>query len=975
MKLAPITLLLGLAVVLGCSSNEVVQLEHGVEFRGIELHQELGRQANTDLLLTFYTAERQPDSVFAFVHMESSTPDTCRIVADVPLPKETGEFDMVVPFKLPETCDAGRLELFAGLYDRETGIRYEIESYATADDRMHVGWFDIVDSPPADSRAFISPSGARWHARWKIFEPWLDWLVGLCIALLVFAGLTLLLSAREEDDAEETAGNSEPPTDGDEPPVDGDEPHADGDEPHADGDDEQVASEPRAEATPAQSAAPLRRGWRWASYALLMLPMTLSLLVAIDFVKDDAYISFRYAHNLANGDGLVFNVGDRLEGFTNFLWTLVLTPFEALGWDLFQVTEVLGFLFTAGVIVAVTFTLMHWLGARRDLSQMWAGMWVATSSSLALWSTSGMEQSMTMFLPLASAALLWSHGADHAVSSRRALWSGILMGLGCMSRPEVHLIGIVVGLPLVWDVVKTRKVAPFVRFWFIGLLAITVPFHLFRFLYFGALFPNTFYVKTASSSLVMLGGLANLNDMFSFNLLGLLVLLTPFAFLRKEHLLEKLVALGVALGFMVYVVKVGADEMRWHRLYLPGLPFLALLAGAGARNLADAVMTLAGKRKWAGYVFVVLMWGLVLGGAWKNFKFTYDNSSGFNGRGDISGNYHPDIGKFITRHDRPHALVAFQDMGSTPYHAPDIDFLDFIGLVDRTVAQARYTYGLHPFIATESHRKQADYDADMRKYFYERAPEWTVLTAYVPLNVAVEVGKRVLKNPTRDVLRGYRNNSYQFGLDEHPEEFDKKYVFVRSWARSSTYYLSLYRRRDLWEQTPGEIVLDEVPEGLGGVKAKFEGGLELLGSEIETTATERHEFFVTTWWRAPGAISDLLFFVHLNKEGFQAPFDHPPGDWLYTPERWKTGQLIEDRTLIQLPVNALPGTYQVNFGAWHPGTGERLKLLEGPDDGSSRLKLGELTITPLVSLRDQLVPPTDPEKQRKYPDRIIDSGR
>ena len=151
MKLAPITLLLGLAVVLGCSSNEVVQLEHGVEFRGIELHQELGRQANTDLLLTFYTAERQPDSVFAFVHMESSTPDTCRIVADVPLPKETGEFDMVVPFKLPETCDAGRLELFAGLYDRETGI--SVYTAPSVKEGQLFFYFDPLSALSADIQA------------------------------------------------------------------------------------------------------------------------------------------------------------------------------------------------------------------------------------------------------------------------------------------------------------------------------------------------------------------------------------------------------------------------------------------------------------------------------------------------------------------------------------------------------------------------------------------------------------------------------------------------------------------------------------------------------------------------------------------------------------------------------------------------------------------------------------------------------
>ena len=49
------------------------------------------------------------------------------------------------------------------------------------------------------------------------------------------------------------------------------------------------------------------------------------------FITDDAFISFRYARNLLEGHGLVFNVGDRVEGYSNFLWVLEL----AFLWGLF----------------------------------------------------------------------------------------------------------------------------------------------------------------------------------------------------------------------------------------------------------------------------------------------------------------------------------------------------------------------------------------------------------------------------------------------------------------------------------------------------------------------------------------------------------------------------------------------------------------------------------------------------------------
>ncbi|MBN97985.1 MAG: hypothetical protein CME16_01875, partial [Gemmatimonadetes bacterium] len=43
-----------------------------------------------------------------------------------------------------------------------------------------------------------------------------------------------------------------------------------------------------------------------------------------NFIADDAFITLRYAQNLASGDGLVFNLGERVEGFTSPLWTLLL---------------------------------------------------------------------------------------------------------------------------------------------------------------------------------------------------------------------------------------------------------------------------------------------------------------------------------------------------------------------------------------------------------------------------------------------------------------------------------------------------------------------------------------------------------------------------------------------------------------------------------------------------------------------------
>src|SRR3954464_1469378 len=64
----------------------------------------------------------------------------------------------------------------------------------------------------------------------------------------------------------------------------------------------------------------LRRYWAVVLAAAVLVPHAL----LFDFVSDDAFISFRYARNLAEHGQLVFNLGERVEGFTNFLWTLLL---------------------------------------------------------------------------------------------------------------------------------------------------------------------------------------------------------------------------------------------------------------------------------------------------------------------------------------------------------------------------------------------------------------------------------------------------------------------------------------------------------------------------------------------------------------------------------------------------------------------------------------------------------------------------
>ena len=81
------------------------------------------------------------------------------------------------------------------------------------------------------------------------------------------------------------------------------------------------------------------------AWIALMVPLVTAAFTGWDYVFDDAFISYRYARNLAFGEGIRWNVGEApTEGYTNFLLVLLLAPFQKLGADPILVTRILSYL-------------------------------------------------------------------------------------------------------------------------------------------------------------------------------------------------------------------------------------------------------------------------------------------------------------------------------------------------------------------------------------------------------------------------------------------------------------------------------------------------------------------------------------------------------------------------------------------------------------------------------------------------------
>src|SRR5262245_15166709 len=114
---------------------------------------------------------------------------------------------------------------------------------------------------------------------------------------------------------------------------------------------------------------------------------------------DDAMISMRFARNLAEGHGLVWNAGERVEGYTNPLWTLWMTAIHAAGASDERASLVV---MISGALILLTTALI----AARIAARIFESSEIATAAfalvafnyALSFWTLRGMEVGLLALL-------------------------------------------------------------------------------------------------------------------------------------------------------------------------------------------------------------------------------------------------------------------------------------------------------------------------------------------------------------------------------------------------------------------------------------------------------------------------------------------------------------------------------------------------------------------------------------------------
>jgi hypothetical protein len=321
-------------------------------------------------------------------------------------------------------------------------------------------------------------------------------------------------------------------------------------------------------------------GSGWWTVAAVLVVCALTLLAWHNrFVQDDAFISFRYAGNLARGYGPVWNPGERVEGYTNFLWMVMIAAGLRLGADAVALSYALGLACFVGSLL-LTWRAAELLLHRRDLALLTVVL-LGTNFTFSSYATGGLETQLQAMLFAAMVLLTvraWVSGRCGAGSM--ALLS-VAAGAAFLTRMDSAL-AIVLLVPTA-AVALWQGSARGRRRW-ARLAALLAPaagiagaWLAWKLHTYGDIFPNTFYAKTGSSAALFRGVYYVYAFLFSY-------LLVPFALLLVaawRTLLERahrpvLLLAGVALVWTAYVVKVGGGFMEF-RFLVPVLPLLVVL--------------------------------------------------------------------------------------------------------------------------------------------------------------------------------------------------------------------------------------------------------------------------------------------------------------------------------------------------------------------------------------------------------------
>jgi len=472
-----------------------------------------------------------------------------------------------------------------------------------------------------------------------------------------------------------------------------------------------------------------------------------------NFTQDDAYITFRYAANFVNGEGLVYNAGERVEGFTNFLWTVVMILARRVGFELALFSKILGVICGCLTIVMTFLLASKYFGKDYHWSGLSAFM-LGTMLSFGYWSVAGLETAAFALMVTAS-LYFYRNGSYLTVAA---------LILATLLRPEGFMV---FGLLILFDIATARRMTRFVPTALVIYAGALLPFLAFKWFYYGTLLPNPFYAKTNFGSAALADGIGYAALFFlHYAAAGLFLLPAVYVSIKKRS--APTLLWTVLIIYCLYIVVVGGDVLKVHRFFVPLMPLVAIMIIYGlVKSTFKAGVIIP-------VVVIVLAWQIYV--PRRHVADYHEAEKGLTLKMEL-------LCQNLRAADKSNFSLAVSTIGMVGYQLPGHTVIDILGLTDTTIAR----HPEPPVPGLKSSWKERHYNTP---YLLSRKPDYILFsTASKPS----APGERALFL-YREFLENYRTISFFLGgkyRDIYKRMYDKD---IRCIPEIDPRFVQLYSR-------------------------------------------------------------------------------------------------------------------------------------------------------------------------------------
>jgi arabinofuranosyltransferase len=448
-------------------------------------------------------------------------------------------------------------------------------------------------------------------------------------------------------------------------------------------------------------------------YFFCLLPIFVILILHayyLNCVAEDAFISFRFAKNLVNGYGLVWNVGETpVEGYTNFIWVLLCALGLKLGFNISVFAQMIGLIASLLTLIYV-FMFANKLFKCKPLFSLIPCMFLAVSGPFATWAESGMETNLFGLLVLIG-CYYFTYSFVYG-SKKELYYSFLAILVATLTRPEGFMIFcIFLGLSLF---LSRTRVKSYLGDFSLPILIYIIPFSIYfiwRVHYFGYLLPNTYYAKTGGSLYQYLRGWTYTLYFVIFFVLPFLPLIVLYFWMKKndrsgnfyisQYFRELFfnnvgfyLCSTIILVYTLYIIFVGGDYMAMYRFFVPILPEMYLVIGFIVNFLfCQSESHLKKKALLLGMILFSVTGTLFQSTPWEMKFFAPPPFLHGSYRGVLIERWHSArlsvIGKFFNDYKKSsNESLATGAIGAVSYYS-DMKIYDPLGLVDPYIAHKK----------------------------------------------------------------------------------------------------------------------------------------------------------------------------------------------------------------------------------------------------------------------------------------------